>query len=127
MLPPKPRVAVVLVVAAAGVPRTVPKEKPPELVTGALYIYMPSLNIKIITVKAKHVITLYFSRATLNSIWGKKTRPNSFVKIDGAQQVSNSKPAEDHAIDSLIHITCLRFQMTIPHQRWWNQEFLIQS
>ena len=47
-LPPRPRVVVALVVvaaaaataaaaaAAAGVPRAVPKEKPPELVTGAL-------------------------------------------------------------------------------------------
>lgn len=32
----------------------------------------------------------------------KKARPNSFVKIDGAQQVSDSEPAEDHAIDSFI-------------------------
>lgn len=42
-------VALVLVVVvaatAAGVPRAVPKEKPPELVAGALYRYVTKLFI----------------------------------------------------------------------------------
>lgn len=40
-------VLVVVVAAAAGVPRAVPKEKPPELVAGALYRYVTKLFIDV--------------------------------------------------------------------------------